>query len=145
MGLELKQHQQIFLDTSPFIYYFEENPKYIDLMTDFWDQVYQNKINIVTSIVTYIELLTLPEREGDHLLAARYRESLTNSEIISIYPLNILVADASIKLRAEYNLKTPDAVQLATAEICGAELIVTNDAQWKRTNHQGIRILDELL
>ncbi len=32
MGLDLKKYQQVFLDTSPFIYFFEDNPKYVDVM-----------------------------------------------------------------------------------------------------------------
>jgi predicted nucleic acid-binding protein len=145
MGLELKKINQVFLDTAPFIYYFEENPRYIDTMVDFWDQVYLYKIKVITSIITYIELLTFPEKENNHLLASQYREALTNSEHISIYPLNILVADATVRFRAQYSLKTPDAIQLATADICGAELILTNDSAWTKTEISRIVLLDELV
>ncbi len=145
MGLDLRKYNQVFLDTAPFIYYFEENPKYIDLMSEFWDQVYQHHIHVITSIITYIELLTFPEKENNHKLASQYRESLTNSEHISIYPLNILVADATVNYRAQYAFKTPDAIQLATAEICGAELILTNDTEWKKAEIKEITLLDDLL
>ncbi len=144
MGLDLSSRQQIFLDTSPFIYYFEENPDYINALSSLWDQIYQYDINVITSFITYIELLTLPEREGDHRLTSRYRESLTNSDRISIYPLNMLVADATVRYRADYNLKTPDAIQLATADICGAEVIVTNDADWKRIDKMEVVLVSEL-
>jgi len=145
MGLKLSNYRQIFLDTSPFIYYFEENPEYINTLTKFWDQIYQYDISVITSIITYIELLTLPEREGNHLLASQYRESLTNSDHISIYPLNLQVADLTINYRADYNLKTPDAIQLATAEICGAEIIVTNDTDWKKIDTKEIVLVSELI
>jgi len=115
------------------------------LMSCFWDQVYQFNVNVVTSIITYVELLTLPEKQGDHLLSARYRESLTNSNNISIYPMNILVADATIKYRARYNLNTPDAIQLATAEVCGAEMILTNDQEWLKTQKPEVVLLRDLI
>ena len=144
MELKLSSLQQIFLDTSPFIYYFEENPKYVDALTELWDQVYQHHISVVTSFISYIELLTLPEREGDHRLASRYREALTNSDHISIYPLNFLGADATVRFREAYNMKTPDAIQLATAEICGAELVLTNDAEWKKVETMNVVLVSEL-
>ncbi len=90
-------------------------------------------------------MLTQPEREKNHKLAARYRDSLTNSENISIYPLNILVADATTKYRAKFNLKTPDAIQFATAEICGAEIILTNDSAWAKTKKPEVILLDDLI
>lgn len=145
MGIKLENLSQVFLDTAPFIYYFEENPDYIEVMTDFWEQVYQYGISVITSIITYVELLTLPEKEGDSQLAARYRESLTNSDHIAVYPLNLLVADKTVKYRAEFNLKTPDAIQLATAEVCGAEMILTNDSEWKKTKKPTIRLVSEFI
>lgn len=144
MGLDLSKQRQIFLDTSPFIYYFEEHPTYFDALNWLWDQIYQYDISVITSIITYIELLTLPEREGHHHLAAQYRESLTNSDRISIYPVNLLVAEATVKYRAKYQMKTPDAIQLATADICGAEIVVTNDGAWKKIDDMVVVLINEI-
>ncbi len=66
-------------------------------------------------------------------------------ENISIYPLNILVADATIRYRAKFNLKTPDAIQFATSEICGAEIILTNDYEWTKTKKPEVKILDDII
>lgn len=71
----------------------------------FFDEVTQLDIQLVTSMVTYIEILTLPEKLGDERLAAKYREFLTNSEQLSIYPLNIAVADAAVRLWASAGVK----------------------------------------
>ncbi len=89
MGLALHRQQRLFLDTAPFIYYFEEHPQFIGPISNLIDQVYRLVLEITTSMITYIELLTLPERQGQHRLAARYRDYLTNSDRISIYPLNV--------------------------------------------------------
>ena len=72
----------------------------------FFDEVTQLDIQLVTSMVTYIEILTLPEKLGDERLAAKYREFLTNSKQLSIYPLNIAVADAAVRLWASAGVKT---------------------------------------
>ncbi len=131
MGLKLKASEKIFLDTAPFIYYFEEHPAYIGRLETLFDNVYEMQIPVVTSMITYIELLTYPERAGAKKLAARYRDSLTNSGLISIYPLDFHIADSAIMLRAKYKLKTPDAIQVATAAASGADYLITNDRKLK--------------
>lgn len=132
MGLKLKPSEKIFLDTAPFIYYFEEHPSYISKLKKLFDNVYEMKTPVITSMITYIELLTYPERTNMRKLAAKYRDSLTASELISIYPLDFHIADISVKLRAKHNLKTPDAIQVATAMASGSDYLITNDAKLKK-------------
>ncbi len=139
MGLTLAPFQKVFVDTAPFIYFFEEHEPYGARMAAFFDEVYDKDAEVVTSLVTYIELLTHPEREGDSRLAAKYRESLVNSERVSVYPLDLLVADVTVMYRARYGLKTPDAIQLATAQMCGADYVLTNDRDWSRV--EGLNIV----
>ncbi len=127
MGLTLLEKQTVFLDTAPFIYFFEENERYLTRLEAFFDQVYRLDVQLITSMVTYIELLTYPTRTGKLTLAAKYRDFLTNSARLSIYPLNISVADVAIQFRAKYKFSTPDAIQLATAQICGADFVLSND------------------
>lgn len=132
MGLKLKTAEKIFLDTAPFIYYFEEHPAYISKLKALFDNVYEMKTPVITSMITYIELLTYPEKTGAKKLAAKYRDSLTTSELISIYPLDFHIADISVKLRAKHNLKTPDAIQVATAIASGSDYLITNDRKLKK-------------
>ena len=144
MGLILATGETVFVDTAPLIYFFEDNDTYIKRLTAFFDQVAESNVVLVTSMVTYIEILTHPERTGDKRLAAKYRDFLTNSEQISMYPLNVSVADAAVRLRAGHQLKTPDAIQLATAEVCGADHVVTNDVKWRRVPGFHVVTVDEL-
>ena len=77
-------------------------------------------------------------------IAAKYRDFFTNSENISVYPANIFIAENAALFRAEYNLKTPDAIQLATAKNCGVDYIITNDKEWKKISNMEIILLDEI-
>ena len=144
MGLTYSEGQLVFIDTAPFIYHFQEHPEFCAPVGRLFDAVYSRNMRVVTSMITYIELLTRPEREGKHALAARYRQLLTGSEHLSIYPLNVLVADSAVMFRARYGLKTPDAIQLATAHVCGADLVVTNDRDWSRVSELTIVQVPEL-
>ena len=144
MELNFSRGQVMFIDTSPIIYYFEENEKYIGRLVELFDSVYANDVQIVTSMITYIELISYPVKLGNSQLAAKYREYLTNSDAISIYPLNIIASDAAVKYRVNYGLKTPDAIQLGIAECCGADFVLTNDSSWKRVKELNVTIMEDL-
>ncbi|MDA0578188.1 MAG: PIN domain-containing protein [Verrucomicrobia bacterium] len=144
MGLTLTSGQTLFLDSAPLIYFFEENDQYVEKLDCIFEAVASRRCAIITSMITYIELLTLPEKMGDRRLAAKYRECMTNSEGFSIYPLNLTVADGAVELRARYGLRTPDAIQLSTARVCGADFILTNDRAWKRVSDLNVVLVDEL-
>jgi len=144
MGLTLTTGQTVFLDSAPLIYFFEENTQYVEQMDRIFQAVAARQCAVVTSMITYIELLTLPEKMGDRRLAAKYRECLTNSEGFSIYPLNLTVADGAVELRARYGLRTPDAIQLSTAKVCGADYVLTNDRAWKKVPELNVVLVDEL-
>ena len=58
---------------------------------------------------------------------------------------DVLTVDAA-RLRATYNLRTPDAIHVATALVGKADGIVTNDRRWRRLSREGLKIwmIDEL-
>jgi predicted nucleic acid-binding protein len=139
MAITFKTGQKIFVDTAPLIYWFEEHPDYIQKLIRFFDEITEKQIPLMTSMVTYIEVLTYPEKTGNRLLSGKYRNYFTNSDQLAIYPLNVSVADAAIRLRARHALKTPDAIQLATAQVCGCDYVLSNDRTWPGVS--GIRVL----
>jgi hypothetical protein len=121
MGIKLKPGDILFLDTAPFIYFFEQHSIYFPVMKSLFARVYETGAQAITSIITYIELTTHPARLGRHQLVRKYRDYLSNSENISLFPLDMLIADQVVQLRGKYSLKTPDAVQLGTAVSGGAD------------------------
>jgi len=131
MGLDLATGDIIFLDTAPFIYFFEQHPDYFPVLETLFTQLYKTNAQAITSIITYIELTTHPARQGKNQLVRKYRDYLSNSENISLFPLDMDIADHVVELRANYHFKTPDAIQLGTAVACGADYIITNDKAWQ--------------
>ena len=132
MGLDLHSDDIIFLDTAPFIYFFERHPDYFPALETLFDRLYEVDAQAITSIITYIELTTLPARQGEKQLVRKYRDFLSNSENISIFSLDMDISDHAVELRARHHFKTPDAIQLGTAVACGADYIITNDKDWRR-------------
>jgi predicted nucleic acid-binding protein len=144
MGLDLKAGDIIFLDTAPFIYFFERHPNYFPALKMLFDRLYETDAQAITSIITYIELTTLPARQGKKQLVRKYRDFLSNSENISIFSLDMDIADHAVELQAHHHLKTPDAIQLGTAVACGADYIVTNDKEWRRVEEISVVMVEDL-
>ena len=73
----------IGLDTTPLIYFTEENPTYIEVIDPFFKAVGSGEFTVVTSIVTLLEVLVRPIRDGNLKLAQRYRDFLLNSNSVT--------------------------------------------------------------
>ena len=144
MAVTFKTGQKIFVDTAPLIYWFEEHPDYIQKLVVFFDEITEKQIPLMTSMITYIEVLTYPEKSGNRLLSGKNRNYFTNSDQLAIYPLDVSVADEAIRLRARHGLKTPDAIQLATAQVCGCDYVLSNDRNLKRADGVRVVLVSEL-
>lgn len=103
------------LDTAPLIYFIEENASYLPLVRPFFEAVDRGELRVVTSVLTLTEVLIHPIRKGDSGLADRYRQILLAAEYVSTLPVSEAIAEEAAQLRARYGLRTPDAIQLATA------------------------------
>ena len=146
MGIVLQENQALFIDTAPLIYFWEKHESYFSVMAALFDEIYDKNIQCCVSLITYIEVVTFPLKKKQKNIAAKYRNYLTNSKNFQLVPLNISIADRTAWFRSEFGLKTPDAIQLATAEICGADYILTNDKAWGKVNVSGrIVLVDELV
>ena len=67
------------VDTVIFIYFIEEHPQFLPLLEPLFREVDNGRRELVTSALTLLEVLVVPYRSGDHLLAGRY-EALLHSE-----------------------------------------------------------------
>lgn len=139
------QGQSIGLDTAPFIYFVEENQIYINLVDKLFNSIAMGELRAVTSVITLLEVMVHPYRRNDEALAIRYRDILLNSEGLTTYPLDQGTAEVAAGLRARFNLRTPDAIQIATAANQGATFFLTNDSHLPDLPALRVLVLDELL
>lgn len=136
--------QTVGLDTAPIIYYVEEHGSYMHKLDPFFDALELGRFQALTSTVTLVEVLTRPLRNGDFKLAGQYRGMLTLNRDFMMRPVSADIAEEAARLRASYKLGTPDAIQLATAELGGASHFLTNDSRLSRVLELQVLILDEL-
>jgi predicted nucleic acid-binding protein len=145
LQLFLRRHRRIALDTSVFIYQLEANARYLGLTDLVFSWVERAGHQAVTSTITMTELLVPSYRDGDeHRVDAFYGLLSTYPNLRWIAP-DLEVADLAAKLRAAYRLRTPDALQAATALRAQATGFITNDPVFARIGEFETAVLDQFL
>ena len=91
------------------------------------------------------ELLVSPNREDDEQRLCQFRGLLSTYPNLEWIAPNPEIADLAAHLRASYRLRTPDALQAATAIHAHATALITNDAAFARVTDFETLILDTLL
>jgi predicted nucleic acid-binding protein len=116
------------LDTAVFIYYIEENEAFLPLVASIFEEVAAGRREVVTSSLTLLEVLIVPYRAGNVALADRYEGYLSRSRGVRLMDIGRAELRTAAQLRAVHpSVRTPDALQLATALSAGCETFVTND------------------
>ena len=141
----LRQHRRVALDTCFFIYQWEANPRYSPLSNWVFHSLERSDFHAITSTITMTELLVHPYRDNDV-------ESVNNLfGLLSTYPNlewiapGLEVASRAAEIRAQCRLRTPDALQAATALHANATALLTNDPVFRRLTNLEVLILDEFV
>lgn len=69
----------VAIDTAVFIYFIDEDPRFLSLIDPLSREADQGTRELVTSALTLLEVLVVPYRAGNRLLADRYEALLTRS------------------------------------------------------------------
>jgi predicted nucleic acid-binding protein len=145
LGDKLHAARAVGLDSTIFIYYFEEHPRYQVLCTEAFDLMEAGAIQTVTSVITFIEVLTQPLAKGEQELCSRYEQYLRFGPSLTLRSLDPDLALRAAQLRARYQIRTPDAIQLAAAIEFGARLFLTNDDRLHKVTELEVIVLERWL
>ena len=140
----LRGKQLLCIDSVAIIYFIEEDPTYLPILEPIFDRVDSGVLRALSSFITLIEVLTKPLEVGEVGLAEEYCNRLLGSAGFSLFPVEETVSERAAHLRAQYRLKTPDAIQIATAIEHGAQAFLTNDEELARVREIEIVTLQEL-
>ena len=132
-------------DTSPVIYFVEANHRYDALVTEIFQRVDNGILAGVTSMITLTEVLVHPIRRSDTMLETKYSDLLLHSANFETRPIGAGIARRAASLRGRYNLRTPDALQIATALESDCQAFLTNDRQLSQIPDLRVLVLDELI
>ena len=133
------------LDTAPVIYYIERNPRYIEMLRLFFQAVDRGDCSVVSSIVTFLEGLVIPIRQGNTDLVRQYHNLLFKTKGLKTIFLDQQIAEEAARLRAFHKIRTPDSIQVATAITMEAAFFLTNDKRLPSLPNLKILMLDDLL
>jgi predicted nucleic acid-binding protein len=132
------------LDTAPLIYFIEKNLSYHSVVGPFFIALANRQFTAVTSTITLIETLVHPIRTNHKAIAQQYRDILLNTPHLSTLDVSADIAQKAAEIRAVHNMRTPDAIQLATAIVAGAASFLTNDRVLERVKEINVLIIDDL-
>src|SRR5437868_9891889 len=112
------------VDTAVFIYFIAEHTQFLPLVEPLFREVNEGRSKeLVTSTLTLLEVLVVPYRSGDHLLAGRYEALLTQSCGVRVAEISRDHLRAAAQLRAETGVQMPDSLQLVAALAAPAALL----------------------
>lgn len=141
----LKGHRSIFIDTSLFIYFIEKHPRYYPVCDKILKDIESCRVKAFTSSLSLLEILVQPYRRKKDDLVFKFYSLLTTYPNLTWIDLTLELADIAARLRAEYNLKTPDSIQAASAIASGAAGFICNDSVFKKIKEIECCVLEECI
>ena len=125
----LRAGSTVLVDTAPLIYWLEGHAVFAERFAGMFQAATSGELHFALSTITLSEVLTGPYQAGQTALARRYENALQQYRVVDITPA---IAILGAQLRAQYRLKLPDALQLASALDMGADALVTHDRDFSR-------------
>jgi predicted nucleic acid-binding protein len=126
----------LLVDSAPIIYTLEANERFAAHFAPLFQRHENGEVLLAVTTITIAEILTGPFKAGEELLARRYRAAL---ETWIVVDFTSDIAESAARLRGQYGLKLPDAIQLASALAINAEALVTHDRDFAAV--RGLRVL----
>ena len=130
----------VYLDTNCIIYFVENNPIWCPKVIARITSIRSANDELAVGDLARAECLVGPFRNNDVGLEARYRSFFSDPDI-HILGMTAAVCERAARLRADYRIKLPDALHLATAIEHGCGLFLTNDAQLARFTAIPVEVL----
>jgi predicted nucleic acid-binding protein len=123
----LAKAKVIGLDTSVFVYFLENHPRYAPLAQVTLKGIENGKWLGVTSTITLMEITVRPWQLENESAAREYEAVLVHFPNLTIVNVDRDIARAAAQLRARYKVSPPDALQVAASASFGANAFLTNN------------------
>jgi predicted nucleic acid-binding protein len=141
----LQRQRRLGIDSCIFIYELEENARYARATGRVFDWLERPGALAFTSTMTMVDLLVQPYREGDRSRADACFGLLTRFPHLEWVSVDLEIADMAARIRSQYKLKTPAALQAATVRSRSLTGFLTNDPSLQRLPEIDVLLLDDVL
>lgn len=126
-----------------FIYHFEGNKFYGEIVKQLFLQLQESNLTAVTSVLTLAEILAFEKLQKDKILFEDTKTKLRSTPNLGIIPVDEIISEIAAILKYKYTIPLPDAIQIATALVRGQEVFITNDHRLKKVEEIKVIILDD--
>lgn len=117
----------LYFDTNIFIYTIEGHEHYLNLLEQLFNFVFENELIVVTSELTLAECLVKPIKDGNKKAIDTFTTHIRSNDVLKVKSISRKILVDSATIRAELNLKLPDAIHVATAIDQDCKTFITND------------------
>lgn len=136
--------QRTYLDASLYIYAFEGVQPHRTRMAELLGAIDSLDVEVIASELLFTELLPRPMKDGRQDLVERYLELIRNTPHINLVKVDSAVILRSVHLRANFGLRSMDALHLATALVHDCWSFITNDRRLSRVDQLRVLSLDDM-
>lgn len=128
---DLPSKGRLLVDSAPIIYYLEDHPEFSARYENIFAGAEAGDYELAITTISLVEVLTGPLRQGNKALAETYQEALTSPPSWRVVNLTPAIAHRVAQIRGETRLRTPDAIQLASALEISCIGLVTQDRDFR--------------
>ncbi|MGI8906845.1 MAG: type II toxin-antitoxin system VapC family toxin [Candidatus Sumerlaeaceae bacterium] len=96
---------------------------------------------LCVSELSVLECKVLPLRNSDYALVQAYDKFFADPDL-GCLEVSRAVLNTAARLRAVHGLRTPDAIQAASAITLDADVFLTNDASFKRVTEIDVELVE---
>jgi predicted nucleic acid-binding protein len=119
--------KRVYFDANVFIYLMEGFASLAHDLNEIRDSIESGESSICTSELTLCEVLVPAFRANNTSLLALYRQFIEDSGAFELVPTTRETYVRASLFRAQLNLKTPDAIHMASAMQSRCTAFLTND------------------
>jgi len=143
LATHLKGYNLVAVDSCILIYFLEAHPVYGPASKTVMQMIEKGEVKGMSSAVAFLEVMVGVYRAKPSHLADKYYALLREFPRLEWVELDFEIADQAAQIRSQYNVSTPDAIQLATARLGGADALISNDRGLARVKGSKVLILDD--
>ena len=132
------------LDANLYIYALEGVETHRAAVAGLLAAIDRQAVSVVASELLFTELLPRPMKDGRQDLVERCLELFSRTPRIHLVPVDRRVILRSVHLRADFGLRSMDALHLATALVHDCETFITNDRRLARVDRLRVLTLHDL-
>lgn len=119
---------RVFVDTNLWIYHLEGHSAFGSIASTRLAKLAADGDTVVISDLVRLECRVGPLKAKNSLLLAKYDGLFARPELL-VTPLSPAVCDLAASLRADFGVKTPDALNIAGALEAGCAVFLTHDGR----------------